>query len=311
MNPIVTSLLLLLSGQTKPPVTALAFCPGGKQVVAGSQEGLRLLGWPELAETGRPECRLAHINALIFSPNGAFLLAAGGRPGEAGEVEILSWPGLKALARKQAHTDLVYGAAWSNDGESFITGGADNTCAVFQWKPGTEPKQAARYLGHSKPVVAVAFLPDGKQVVSASVDQSIQLWDPRTARQEKSMDNHLRPISDLAVRPPGVGQTSPAMVATTGEDRTVRLWQPAVGRLVRFIRLGSIPRVARWSNTGDTLVAGCDDGQVLWLDPESGTLAPRRIWDAKVGRVHAMAIHPETGRVLTGGDKGLATATNP
>lgn len=311
MSTVLPWLCALLFGQTKPPVTALAFCPGGKQVLAGSQDGLRLLTWPELKETGRPDSRLAHIHALAFCPNHSALLAVGGKPGEAGGVEILAWPGLKTLARFQAHSDLIYSAGWSPDGGRFVTGGADNTCAVFRWTPEAGPERVALYPGHSKAVVAVAFLPDGKRVISASVDQSLQLWDAQTARQEKSMDNHLRPISDLAVRPTGGNPSSPVMAVTTGEDRTVRLWQPTVARLVRFSRLGSNPRVVQWSPAGDTLVVACDDSQVHWLNPDSGSLEAKRVWEAKVGRIHTLAIHPETGRVLVGGEKGLAAGPNP
>ena len=311
MTLLVPWLCAQLLCQTKPPVTALAFSPGGEQVLAASQDGLRVLSWPDLKENSKAECRLAHIHGLVFSPNRSAVLAVGGRPGEAGELEILSWPGLKSLTRFQAHTDLIYGAGWSPDGGRIVTGGADNTCTVFRWTQGAVPERVVNYRGHSKAVVAIAFLRDGKQVVSCSIDLSLQVWDAQTARQEKSMDNHLRPISDMAVRPTVGGQTSPEMVVTTGEDRTVRLWQPSIARLVRFSRLDSIPRAVRWSPTGDTLVVGCDSGRVYWLDPDSGSLESKRTWDAGVGRIDAMAIHAQTGEVVLGGKKGLAHWANP
>ena len=53
---------------------------------------------------------------------------------------------------------------------------------------------------------------------------------------------------------------------STSEDRTVRLWQPEIGRMVRFVRLGSIPRRVVNLADGD-LAVGCDDGTVIVIDP--------------------------------------------
>jgi len=142
------------------------------------------------------------------------------------------------------------------------------------------------------------------------VDQSLQLWSAETGRLERSMDNHLRAINDLAIRPNADG-TAPVMAATVGEDRTLRLWQPATGRLVRFTKLESVPRAVIWSRTGDRVLTGCNDGRVLQIDPESPNLATTHASQTNLGRIHALAIHPTSGHLVAAGEKGLVRVLLP
>jgi hypothetical protein len=68
------------------------------------------------------------------------------------------------------------------------------------------------------------------------------------SRRWSSFITRRRPGS---VRPAMPADSVP-IVATVGEDRTVRLWQPTTGRLPRFTRLDSVPRAVVWSATATT-----------------------------------------------------------
>ena len=299
---------VLVARQVQAPITALAFTPGGGQAVCGSQAGLKLVSWPDLKEASFPATQLAHINALSFAPDHSVLLVGGGISGEWGGVEIFSWPQLKKLHFLKAHKDLVNGLAWSPDSQRFFTASSDGTCAVIPWKPGTEPAVSATYEGHSRPVLSIVFLQDCNRSLSAGVDQTLQLWEPSACKLERTLDNHLKAVNDLAVKPAGVINSAPVMVASVSEDRTVRLWQPRLGRLVRFTRMQSVPRVVVWAAGGESLTVGLNNSEVHWLDAESPSLATLRVWDAKLGRIHSIAMHPKDGRVLVGGEAGLAVS---
>lgn len=301
----------LTLGQAKAPITALAICPNGDAVLAGSQSGLRVLSWADLRETRQVATSLSHVTAIAFAPDAQKLLVAGGAPAERGVVEVLSWPGLEKILTLHGHPDLVLAVAWSPDSRFFATAGADGTCTVHGWQGGKAASQSLRYTGHSRPVQAITFLPDGKLVVSAGVDQSLQLWNATTGKLERSLDNHLRAVNDLAIQPTAVQGSNPAMVASVSEDRTLRLWQPTIGRLVRFARLTTVPRTVVWSKTGDHLLAGCNDGSVLQLAPDSPDLTPIRTIHTKLGRIHALAIHLPGGQLLAGGEKGVAKVPLP
>jgi WD40 repeat protein len=194
------------------------------------------------------------------------------------------------------HQDLVYRVAWSPDGARFATAGADGLCQVAARDSGNV---LATYRGHSKAVLAIAYLPDGKSIVSAGVDQTVRLWDAATGQHQRTLDNHVGAVSDIAVRPVA-SMDSPPVVASIGEDRTTRLWQPTVGRLMRFARLPSPPRALAWTPDGQRLIVGCSDGQMRVVDWETAQIIAEL--RALSGRIHAIAVDPRSRRILAAGE---------
>jgi WD40 repeat protein len=297
----ITLLALLMTGPAAaaPPVTAAAFTPDGEHVLVGSQAGIEVRSWPDLTVTGRLQTELSHVHDLAFAPDGRSVLAAGGSPAASGIVEVRSWPDAKLVRRVADHADLVYRVAWAPDGSRWATASADHTCRVHAADSG---KLVVKYEGHSRPVLAVAFLPDGKAVVSAGVDQSLQVWAADTGKPVRTLDNHVGPINDLAVRP-GTRADAPPVVVSVGDDRTVRVWQPAVGRLVRFTRLPSKPLAVAWSPAGDRLLVGSADGRLRALDPDTLEVVGEKAGPG--GRLFTLAPHPKRGRELLAGGEGL------
>ncbi|MEM9976401.1 MAG: caspase family protein, partial [Cyanobacteria bacterium P01_D01_bin.2] len=74
----------------------------------------------------------------------------------------------------QGHSDYVRSVAFSPDGNTVVSGSADQTVRLWDLKgnPIGEPFQ-----GHSDSVLSVAFSPDGNTIVSGSADQTVRLWD--------------------------------------------------------------------------------------------------------------------------------------
>lgn len=279
-----------------PPITAAAFAPDGKQVVLGSQEGIEVRSWPELKAVSRLKTELSHVHDLAFSLDGKSLLAAGGSPAKSGTVEVLGWPDGKLVRRVTEHKDLVYRVAWSPDGTRWATASADSSCRVYAADTG---KPLARFDGHSRPVLALAFLPDGKTVISAGIDQTLQLWEAANGKHVRTLDNHTAAVNDVAVCPATPARATP-VVASAGEDRTVRLWQPTTGRLMRFARLGSVPRAVAWSAKGDRLLVGCNDGILRVLDFDTLDVIGEK--QGLGGRIHTIVPDPKAARdVLLGG----------
>ncbi|MCA9271006.1 MAG: hypothetical protein KDA41_21140, partial [Planctomycetales bacterium] len=86
--------MMLCSGaaHAQAPITAAAFSPDGQQVVVGSQQGVAVVAWPSLKPLRTLPTEMAHVHHVAFSPAGDRLAAAGGSPGESGELEIFRWP---------------------------------------------------------------------------------------------------------------------------------------------------------------------------------------------------------------------------
>ncbi len=298
-----TLLLLLIVGNAKAeaPITALALAPGGQHVVLGSQSGIDIRSLPDLKVMGQLATKLEHVHDLVFSSDGRKLLAAGGSPAQSGRVEVWDWSKRENILQVSDHEDVVYRVAWSLDGSRFAAFGGDGLCQLFSSATG---KIEVRYEGHSRAVLVGCFL-DERMVASAGIDQTIRIWDGFEGDQLRTLDNHLAPVNDIALRPVRDNQ-QPDVLASISEDRTVRLWQPKIGRLMRFCRLVSVPRKLIWSSDGTRLIVGCNDGFIRVIQSEAMEIDHEA--DGQVGRIYELAII-STEELLVAGEKGCRIVT--
>ena len=75
-------------------------------------------------------------------------------------------------------------------------------------------------------VNAVALLPDGTRGLSASVDETVRLWDLNSGTELAELRGHEGPVLAVAVSPDG------ALAASAGVDGTVNLWNIEERRII-------------------------------------------------------------------------------
>lgn len=92
------------------------------------------------------------------------------------------------------------------------------------------------------------------------------------------------------------------MVATVSGDRTMRLWQPTIGRMVRFAQLDCSPLAVAWLPDGSLVAVAGDDGHVLLIDPDTVKIVNNL--PAIGGRAYSLAVHPDDGSLVVGGQNG-------
>jgi len=307
-NPFVEAADVELSPPDSAPITALALSRDGDSLLLGSAAGVRIVSTVDRQVVSSLAIEMGKVHDMRFSPDGETLLVAGGEPAEGGKVEIWDWPRRQRIDQVTGHADVVYRVAWSESGDRFATAGGDGICQVFRIDDVRSP---VRYAGHSRAVLAIGFV-DQETIASAGVDQTVRLWKAADGSHLRTLDNHLDTINDLATGPQGGGRlidgasdsfSGPKMLATIGEDRTVRLWQPSIGRLVRFRRLPVVPRAVAWSADGRRLYVGCQDGQIRTFDPDDLTESSETA--GQVGRVHELIVDGEKGLVWIGGENGF------
>ena len=289
---------------TKAPVTAIAVAPDGTSILVGSQAGVQILSWPELRALGELATELVNVHDLQFSPDGKTLLAAGGTPAESGIVEQWDWPAATLQWRVTLADDVVYRAAWLPDGRRFAVASATSRCAICDRETG---QAEVWFSGHSRPVLAIESLGD-QWLVSAGVDQTIRVWKQDDALLVRTLDNHLGTVTGIRLDPierPG----SARRMVTIGHDRTIRLWNPSVGRMIRFQKLPGQAACVGWTPDGKTILVGSSAGDLLILD--SSDLQIRQSEAANVGAIHELAISPQPTTVLLGGDRGLRALAIP
>ena len=286
------------AAEARVPITGVITIADGQQVIDVSQNGIRIRRWSDLQIESRllPSC--SQIHDVKLSPDESLLLVAGGEPGECGVVVAYSWPKLQLLWHREFSGDMVYALDISVDGQTIAAAAHDHR--VYLLNPATGDIRSS-LSGHSRPVTDVLFLSDGRTAVSASLDQTMRVWNVPDRNIDRSLNNHTQAVMGLALRSTSGGGLP--MIASAGEDKTVRLWQPTIGRLVRFQRFDSPVNVVAFDATGNFVLAGCRDGSLRIVNVDS--LEERVVPDVVAGWINCLAAHPRETVAVVGGSDGM------
>jgi len=87
----------------------------------------------------------------------------------------------KFNGKSTEHKGFVMGAAYSPDGNTFVTVGADKKVQLYDGKTG-EPTRSIGEGEHTGSIFAVSWSQDSKRFVTASADQTVRLWDVESGK---------------------------------------------------------------------------------------------------------------------------------
>ncbi len=171
---------------------------------------------------------------------------------------------------------------------TFLTGPADRGAAD------ATAQEVQRLEGHTGPVMAVAYSPDGRRLVSASHDGTLRLWDVGSGQTIRVFRGHTDKVHSVVLSADGKQALSGA------RDKTLRLWDVDTGREVRRFtgHTGAVTGVAL-SPDGLLAVSGGEDGTVRLWDVATGQ--ERRRLGAFPKSVECVAFSHDGRRVLSGG----------
>ncbi|MGH7129235.1 MAG: WD40 repeat domain-containing protein, partial [Planctomycetaceae bacterium] len=149
---------------------------------------------------------------------------------------------------------------------------------------------------------AVCWLDDGQTLITGGLDDTLRVWNAETGQSLRTLSQHTAAVHGISLRPGPPAGALP-MIASVSRDRSVRFWQPTIGRMVRFARLDeAFPLAVAWSPDGDRLIAACNDGRVRVIDPD--TVQVVRNLPALEGWAYSLAVHPDGQGLAVGGSGG-------
>ncbi len=330
--------LMLLSGHTDH-VKGVAFLPDGKRGISGADDDtLRL--WD--LETGRELRRFightADLSSVAVSPDGRRALSSAiDRTIRLWDIE--SGRQIRALT---GHTAAVIEIAFLPDGQRALSAGDDGTVRLWDLQKGrpigqlaTEADQhfacvavspdgrlgaagasdgvvriweiesgrlRSRLERHGDAVLAVAFTPDGRSIVSSGggKDPTIRLWDAASGREQKLLGTLRAVAQAVAIAPDGRN------VALALGDGTAELCNlPDAAALGTPVKERPLPLVRKIEAAIDDLTVGGGGRYILMVLRDARKLA---VFDVNAANVVKRITLPASNALVAAGAQTFVIA---
>nr|XP_005905592.1 PREDICTED: apoptotic protease-activating factor 1 isoform X3 [Bos mutus] len=179
-------------------------------------------------------------------------------------LEWVNKKNMKNLSRLvvRPHTDAVYHACFSEDGQRIASCGADKTLQVFKAETG---EKLLEIKAHEDEVLCCAFSADDKFIATCSVDKKVKIWNSMTGELVRIYDEHSEQVNCCHF----TNNSNHLLLATGSNDYFLKLWDlnQEECRNTMFGHTNSVSH-CRFS----------PDDQVLASCSADGTL---KLWDVK------------------------------
>ncbi|XP_062059057.1 apoptotic protease-activating factor 1 isoform X1 [Lepus europaeus] len=180
-------------------------------------------------------------------------------------LEWINKKNIKNLSRLvvRPHTDAVYHACFSADGQRIASCGADKTLQVFKAETG---EKLLEIKAHEDEVLCCTFSTDENFIATCSVDRKVKIWNSVTGELVRTYDEHSEQVNCCCF----TNHSQYLLLATGSSDFFLKLWDlnQSVCRNTMFGHTNSVNH-CRFS-PDDKFLSSCSaDGTLKLWDVES------------------------------------------
>ncbi|EKM58885.1 uncharacterized protein PHACADRAFT_52253, partial [Phanerochaete carnosa HHB-10118-sp] len=194
------------------------------------------------------------VCSLSFSPKD-YIVVSGSDDKSAIVWDVRSGHG---RLRLEGHGGQVNAVVYAPHGELIATGSRDDN-PVKIW-------DASTGACHTSPINSLSFSPNGRNLVSGSVDTSAIIWDVRSGRVLQRLEAHSNSVVEVAYAPNGV------LVATASDhDASVKIWDASTGTCLQSLNGSSLS----FSPNSQTLLSGSGNTSTIIWDVRDGHILLR------------------------------------
>ncbi|NMG21658.1 beta-propeller domain-containing protein [Brasilonema bromeliae] len=153
--------------------------------------------------------------------------------------------------------------------------------------------------GHNNEVRAIALTPDGKYVISGSLDSTLKVWNWQTGEEVRTLRGHDEEVRAIALTPDG------KYVISGSSDETLKIWNWRTGEEVRTLKgHGSMVTAVVVTPDGNYIISGSWNGTLKVWDWQTGEVV--RTLKGHSHQVDALVVTPDGKCIISGSaDKTL------
>lgn len=271
-------------------VPALAFSPDGRTLLAATADGV-VHEWDSArgVELGSPRRSPTALTSMAVSRDGTVLVAGSAIRGS------YVWPRVEVDGPPAHIPHPGYAPAVALHPERPLVLVADGSNVVRTWDTVTG-KRVGPELTHPSRVWAIAFSPDGKQVLTGCDDAKARIWEATSGALTATLD-HPQMVRTATFSPDG------EQFATSTSGNQVRVWNSRTHQLVHTLGFGGHTGALTFSPDGRYLLTGSRDRRARLWDTRTGALACPPI--QHVSHVQAVAFAPDGHTFATAGEDRL------
>jgi WD40 repeat protein len=202
------------------------------------------------------------IRALAFSPDNRYVATV------CADQKARIWDVTSgALLHVLDHQRPINIVTFSPDGTLVAFADDDHLALIWQWEQkrrgtwGKKKTPSIYRLSHQGVIHALAFSPDGKNLLTASDDATARIWALTSGNESQEIQRfeHQGPIKAACFHPEGL------LIATASEDHTARIWDIRSGQATHYLpHKGPVTDVAFHPRKPYVVTSSSDGDLIIW-----------------------------------------------